>query len=399
MFKGNKKFIYLFSAIFIIVIAVHYFLPKPINWSRTYLSKDKLPFGCFAIYNLIDKVYANNYTINKQTLYNLNNSQTKKASLLIINDNINFNKVDIKSLFAFLKKGNTVFIAANQFNGALADTFHISTSYDFFGFFTSIDSLNKKEGVSIKLNAKNLNKQSFLYSQVATSAYFQNFDSIRFKVLAQFTKNKPCLISTTMGKGKLYLMSMPDVFGNYFIVNNPNRKFVYALLSLIKSNELIWDENYKTYNTTNSSFIKFILDSDPLYTAYILIIFTLILFMVFEGRRRQRIIPVITPLKNTTLEFVNVVSHVYYNSKNHQSIAAEKIKFFYETVRKRFNCNTNRITDEFLNEISLLSGIDIKLIRQLFVYCEKLKAAHEITENELIELNRQIHNFNKNSLR
>ena len=121
--------------------------------------------------------------------------------------------------------------------------------------------------------------------------------------------------------------------------------------------------------------------------------------MIFEGRRRQRAIPVVAPPVNSTLEFVNVVSHVYYNSKNHQSIAAEKIRYFYETIRKRFHVNTNQINEEFFSAVTELSGVEKKLVKQLFIYCEKLKQPQEINENELVELNRQIHNFNKNSLR
>ena len=374
-------------------------MPKQTNWSRTYLNKNKSPFGCFAIYNLMQNVYSNTFKTNNQTLYNLNELQNKKASLVIVNDNINFNKNDIRSLFEFLNKGNTVFIAVNSFKGALADTFHLRTDLDYADYFVSIDSLIKKDGVKIKLSAANYKKQTFAYSRIATTAYFQSFDTTRFNVLASMGKDKACLISTYIGNGKLYLMTMPDVFGNYFIVNNPNRQLAYAMLSIIKNDVLIWDEYYKTYNITSYSFIKFILESDALYTAYLLIVFILILYMIFEGRRRQRAIPVVLPPVNSTLQFVNVVSHVYYNSRNHQSIAAEKIRFFYENVRRKFHVNTNQINEEFLNEITELSGIEKKLIKQLFVYCEKLKQPGEITENELVELNRQIHNFNKNSLR
>ena len=399
MFKGNKKFIYIFCGIFAVIIAVQYFLPKPINWSKTYLSKDKSPFGCFAIYNLMDGVYSKNFKINNQTFYNLNNLQTKKASLIIVNDNVDFNKTDIHSLFEFLNKGNTAFIAVNRFKGLLADTFHIKTDFDYSDYFVSVDSLIKKDGETIKLNAVNYKKKSFSYSRVASASYFTSFDTSRFKVMAHLSKDKACLISVNIGKGKLVLMSVPDVFGNYFIANNPNRQFMYAMLSTVKNEEIIWDEYYKTYNISNYSFIKFILESDALYSAYLLIIFILILYMIFEGRRRQRAIPVLQAPTNSTLEFINVISHVYYNSKNHQSIASEKIKFFYETVRRKFHVNTNVINDEFLNEVSALSGVEKKLVKQLFTYCEKLKQPVEINENELVELNRQIHNFNKNSLR
>jgi hypothetical protein len=121
--------------------------------------------------------------------------------------------------------------------------------------------------------------------------------------------------------------------------------------------------------------------------------------MLFEGQRRQRAIPVVTPHNNTTLEFVNVISHVYYNSKNHRHIAVEKIRFFYETLRRRFQVDTNLVNENLWSEVAVLSGIDAKQVRQLFNYCEQIKNAEQITEFDLVELNRQIHNFNKHSLR
>jgi hypothetical protein len=144
---------------------------------------------------------------------------------------------------------------------------------------------------------------------------------------------------------------------------------------------------------------KFIFDSDALYTAYVLTILSLILYMIFDGRRRQRAIPIVEPIKNTTLEFVNVVSHVYFNSDNHQFISEERIRYFYESIRKRFAISTSDINDEFYQQISDLSGYDQKLVKQLFVYCEKLKRSKNTTEYDLIELSRQINNFNKHSLR
>jgi hypothetical protein len=194
---------------------------------------------------------------------------------------------------------------------------------------------------------------------------------------------------------------MPDVFTNYFVVNNQNRDYAYSVLSYAtqNTNGLVWDEYYKMFNVQSASFLKLIIESDALYAAYMLMLLTIIVHMISDGRRRQRAIPVIEPLKNTTLEFVNVVSHVYFNSANHKYIADERVKYFYETIRKRFSVATNEINDEFLRTIHDLSGYDEKLIRQLFMYCEKLQKLEEASEHDLIELNRQITNFNTKSLR
>jgi hypothetical protein len=90
---------------------------------------------------------------------------------------------------------------------------------------------------------------------------------------------------------------------------------------------------------------------------------------------------------------------VYYNSQGHQNIAQEKIKYFYETIRKRFNVNTSQINQHLINEVSILSGVEEKIVKNLFNYCEKILKLTELSDLELIELNRQIYVFNKNSIR
>ncbi|MBA3663351.1 MAG: DUF4350 domain-containing protein [Bacteroidetes bacterium] len=399
MFKGNKKYFYIFAGLFGLIILVQYLLPKPINWNHTYLAKDKAPFGAYAVRNLLPGIYSGQLTENNQTFYNLNEKISDSSSVLLINDKFAFNKSDVRSLFELLQRGNKVFIAANQFEGIFADTLHITTHYDFSDYFSSIDSLLNKPGEAIKLKAQNHRYSKYIYSQAATMGSFRSFDSTRFRVLATIQDGKACLISASFGKGTLYLMSVPDVFANNFIVNSPNRELAYTMLTLLKNKQFVWDEYYKTFNVTNYSMIKFILESDALYSAYLLLFFTLILYMIFEGRRRQRAIPIVQPVTNSTLEFVNVISHVYFSSNNHRDIAIERIKYFYETIRTKFNVVTTDINEQLVKEIAELSGIEHKLVKQLFAYCEKIKNRTEISEYDLIELNRQISNFNKNSLR
>lgn len=391
----------MFVGIFLLIVLVQYLLPKPVNWQRTYSYKDKNPFGAYAIHQLLKPTYGASLKVNKSTLYNLQEDSVKKKTLVAMNDRINLSKTDLKTLFNFISSGHTVFLSANKFNGSLADTFHLNTNSEQYSFYLKPDSLIKTPGVKLKMTASNLKSKEYTYPLLCFDSYFSNYDSTRFTTHSLNNSGKSVLISTTIGKGKLYLMSMPDVFTNFFIVEHNNRSYAYSVLTLATqhADEVIWDEYYKNFNPRNESMFKFIFDSDALYTAYVLTILSLILYMIFDGRRRQRAIPIVEPIKNTTLEFVNVVSHVYFNSDNHQFISEERIRYFYESIRKRFAISTSDINDEFYQQISDLSGYDQKLVKQLFVYCEKLKRSKNTTEYDLIELSRQINNFNKHSLR
>ena len=72
----------------------------------------------------------------------------------------------------------------------------------------------------------------------------------------------------------------------------------------------------------------------------------------------------------------------YFNSDNHKYIADERVKYFYETIRKRFNVPTSEISDLFVETISELSAYDPKLVRQLFMYCERLR---KLASSEMVD--------------
>lgn len=391
----------MFAGMFVLIIVLQYLLPKPVNWQRTYSRDDKNPFGTNAVFRLLQPAFTKSVIVNKSTIYNLQSDSLEHYSLFLVNDDINLSKTDLKTLFEFADQGNKVFMAANMFSGLLADTFQIRTSSKSYTYFMSVDSLLKKPGVTLKLSASNMERDTFNYPMLCYDSYFTNYDSLRFRSISFNEDQSSVCIKSDVGRGSIYLMSMPDVFSNYFVVKHPNRKYVYALLSELnnKNQIIIWDEYYKRYNVSKDSFLKFIFDNDALYYAYMMILLTLIVYMVFEGRRRQAAIPVTEPVSNSTLEFVNVVSHVYYNSKNHHAIIQERIRYFYDTVRKRFGISTATVDDGFIQQITDLSGCTTSQIRQLFKYCEKLRQDTNAQEYDLLELNRQIHNFNTNSLR
>jgi hypothetical protein len=400
VFKGNRKYYYILGILFIAVIVLQYVQPKPVNWSRTYLKKDKIPFGCYAIFNLLES-YGKTVEVNQQSIYNLNGQgEDSLTSLLMVNDQVQLSKLDIKSLFSYIKKGNTVCIAATGFDKAIQDTFRLKTSYNWMGFDKPIDSLLLKQLFEIRYTAPGNNiLKSYVYPQVALEMYFTGFDTTLFRVSSVNAKNDPVLLEASIGKGKLLLSSLPDVFGNLFIVNHSNRFYTYTLLSKLKNNRIIWDEHYKTYNVQEKGMLQFIFGNDALYMAYCIGVLGLLFFMVFEMKRRQRAIPVIRPLQNSTLEFVDVISHVYFNSNNHKHIAEESIQYFYFYIRKKFNVNTNEMDETFYNTVHRLSGIDKDSVKKLFIYCENLKHAPALTENDLLELNSRINNFKQKSTR
>lgn len=401
MLKGNRKYYVILAVIFAGVIFLYYSQPKPVNWKRSFAKEDKIPFGCYAIFNLLEGTYASSVKTNAEGIYNLNERNTSTdQSLLIIDNTISMTKLEIKSLFAFVEKGNTVLLCANNFGKTLCDTFQLNVRMNMNFNASSLDSLIRKPAFEIAyVQPKNNVLKTYVYPEVATESYFSEIDTNRFSIVALNKTQKPVLLETRMGKGKILLSTLPDVFGNLFIVDHPNRYYTYTLLSKLRNQTIIWDEYYKTYGHSKDSLFAFIFSSDALYMAYCITMLALLLFMLFGMKRKQRPIPVIGPLQNTTLEFVDVVSHVYFNSQNHKHIALETIKYFYFDISRKFNVSTASLDAEFYTRLHKLSGVDLEKITVLFKYCENLKQAPSLTEDDLLELNNRIAKFKKQSIR
>lgn len=396
MFKGNNKYYFILLLLFAIMVWIEYNQPKPVDWRRTYTKEDKIPFGCNAFYRLLDEdIFKGKIEVQNQTPFNvLATLPTKKTAYVFINNNLTFSELDCKYLFDFVKEGNTVFMAANDFSGSIADTFKIGINYKFSPFNDSA----KKLALNFYSSALAAKKNYIYPKPIGDIADFNCFDTAKVIALAG-ADTTPLFIKAPWGKGNFYFLSVPDIYTNYFVVNDSNREAAYKTLSFIDADVIWWDEYYKSFNTKQGSYFQFIFGNDSLYAAYSLAGIALLIFMIFGLKRRQKAIAIVEPLQNTTLQFVEVVGSVYYNSKNHKIIAEEKINSFYELLRAKFSITGRNIDEEGALRISKLSTIDIAEIKKLISNINYVLKNDKITEEDLIQLNNLIENFYKQNKR
>ena len=141
---------------------------------------------------------------------------------------------------------------------------------------------------------------------------------------------------------------------------------------------------------------KFIVSQPALKWAYFIALSALLIYLIFEGKRRQRIIPIIETSQNTSLQFVETIGSLYYNQKDHKSISEKKITHLLAYLRTKFYLKTNEIDQEFRNDLSNKSGISPQEINDLFDYISFVQNNDSIAENQLITLNEKIENFYRN---
>ena len=217
-------------------------------------------------------------------------------------------------------------------------------------------------------------------------------------MLGSDEKKKINFIKIKIGKGQIFVNTIPEAFSNYHFVNT-NYSYVYKALSYLPNQSVIWDEYYKAGNDKTDSPLRVIFNNPLLLKAYYVLILSLILFMIFGIKRKQRIILIIEPYRNTTLDFVDIVGTLYYQTGNHKNIADKKISYFLEFIRSTFQTKTTIYDDSFIIRIATLSGIEEQSVHDLFYFFSDLSVKQIITQQELLKLNSMIENFHKQSKR
>ena len=122
-------------------------------------------------------------------------------------------------------------------------------------------------------------------------------------------------------------------------------------------------------------------------------IFSILLFMIFEAKRKQRIIPVIKPLTNTTLEFVATIGNLYYQRSDHKNIAEKKIQFFFDQIRNHYYLNTSHRDENFVNSLAGKSDNNSDSVRILLTLIDHILSTSYIDKKELITFNKALEKF------
>lgn len=408
MFKANKKYMIVLAVSFTALILLQLYSPKPINWSLSYVKNAKIPYGTSALYKMLKDIFPNQtITDAKLPAYNiLKDANYNNHNYIIINTIFEPDTLDTRELLKFAAHGNTIFIAANYFSGKFADTLKLKTdNYIDFSIFPKKDSTQLsaiyKTNDTVKVNFTNPELQHpdyYIYNKGFEGTYFNSFDTAQSCALGKNSNDKINFIRTHFGKGYIYINTLPEAFSNYHFVS-VNYSYVYRALSCLPIQSTIWDEYYKAGNVKSDSPLRVIFNNPLLLKAYYLLLISLILFMVFGAKRKQRIIPVIEPYKNTTLQFIDIVGTLYYQTGNHKNIADKKIIYFLEYIRTAFQVKTAIYDEAFITRIANLSGIEYQQVHNLFYYFSDLSIKQTITEDELLKLNTMIENFHQQSKR
>lgn len=380
--------IYLSAATFLLVLYlfVEFNKPLPIDWTPTFYYGDKIPFGTYILHRQLKDIFPGSGVTNtNRSIYEeLHNGAILPGNYLIIAKSVNLSKLDFTELVKYIKAGNSVFISALKWNGYLNDTLKIETGTKYL-----------QKSPSLNFTSKQLKQvANYKFDKGVSDQYFSEFDTTKATVISKNSDGHSNLLRYKYGKGSLFICANPQLFTNYSLLKPQGADYAAKALSYLPATKHIYWDQYQNHDIfDDDSPMRVFFNNPNLQWAYYLSLFTLMLFIVFELKRRQRVIPVIEPLKNSTLDFVKVVGQVYYEKRDNANIAYKKILYLLGYLRDTYHLKTNKLDTEFIEALSLKTGIDITFARELTNHINYLGVQQRVTDDELINLNKLIEKF------
>lgn len=406
----NKYLPYLLGLLLIAAIIIILFTSdigrnnRRIDERVTLRKRDKIPYGTAVAYNNLKHLFpeAVIYPDKREPGYwdSLFNYETKQA-FIAITGGFGADEPEMKRLITFAENGNDVFISARYISAAADEVLGcISSSYDMSLFSES----DMEDSLVMSLNDPPFGKNSkYSYPGKKFETYFDKIDPSTTDILGHDDAGHANFIHLRTGKGNFYVQLEPLAFSNYFLLHKNNIGYYENALSVIPRDvkRIIWDEYYlnkKDYGEKDNesrNWLNVLFRYPALKAALLTAIFTLLLYVLLEMRRKQRYIPVISKPKNDSLDFVKTIGRLYFDKGDHKNLCIKMGAYFLEYVRNRYKLGTSLLGDEFVKNLQLKTGCEESEIRGIVSFIKYLDEAPGINHYQLIDFHKHLESFYK----
>lgn len=371
---------------------------------ETFSKNDQRPFGTNIAYRQLGAIYSDNTIWFKKENFTRTWKDINDTSSLYvcIAPALHVNDEEIEAMMEYVADGNQLFISAGYIDPLLLtkincnEMFHTSPARDeMYSFMKTTFSNGVAEPGS-----------PYSYYYLPFRNYFFNLDSSNTRVIGYNEDKRPNAIVYFHGKGRLFLHCDPRAFSNYFLLQEKNYKYLQNALAFTRNfpGRVYWDDYYyKTWyrkrgkkDKKDFSALGEIMKYPPLVYAFWISLALLLLYILFGGKRLQRIIAQLKPNENTTVTFTETIGRLYLQKKDNKNVADKMITYFNEYIRNKYFLNTNLINEDFINTLSRKSGVNKEKVETLYRSIGSAHASAEVNDYQLLSLHEQIQIFYKN---
>lgn len=396
MSKNIKIYIAVLVFILILILIGDYNKQKTIDWRPTYSVNDKIPYGLYVFDKEIGGILKNQkieripditpyeFLDSKYNEDTLVETYTVKGTFINISQQNNLDDQSAKEIMYFVSHGNNAFLSMTNFPKTLLDSLKFEYS----------SNLLQTKDASVWMANKKLSSK--IYKSTSDIAdYFSKIDTLNTTVLGyegnpKYKKNIN-FIKVPYKNGYFFLHTNPVAFTNYNLLKKDRYQYTEKVLSYIPKGDVFWYTKSPNDENISASPLRYIFSQPALKWAWYLFLIGMFIFILFNAKRKQRIVPILQPLSNLTIDFTKTIGNLYYQEGDHKNIIDKKIIYFLERIRTEYLIDTTKLDDEFVKKLQHKTGKDEKDIQELVLLINEYRNSyHGNIEADLIRINNAI---------
>lgn len=407
----KKALPYIIGGVLVLLLLVLVMAGRKKNFDPriTLNKKEKIPYGSYVAYHHLNYIFPDaDITINKKQPGYWEDSvlqyDTGHQAMIILTKEFNATDDELRELFHFVSKGNDVLISSYDLSRDAQDFFHLNLSYGDAGF-AAYEDLTDMDTLKLRLMHPPFPEKNLRFDYPGRKFYshFNTFDTTMSYVLERTADSSAVLLRIRAGEGNFFIHTAPLAFSNYFLLHKENMAHYNQLLSALdpKATKVVWDEYYiykPAYNQNKApSPIRVLMEQPSFRMALLTALAGIIIFVLLGLKRRQRMIPVIPPVKNDSLEFVKTIGRLYFQKRDNKNICQKMGVYFTEHVHNHYKMNTGSMDNDFVTRLAQKSGSDQQTVQSITEYIAFLQEAPAIHDQQVIEFYQLLEKFYKTS--
>ena len=387
------------------------------KWEITLKKDDKKPYGTYLAYHSLKSFFPGAKVIDLSPSYrfasidyNMQNSASSGRNLMILSGlSLGVSDKEWDKLKLFVRNGNELVIFCSRIDEKIQTTlgFNFISGNEEYRLYDRM-MLSSNEGL-LRLAANPTKKYGYTgrslagcFSKIATNtdtAYTEdNYESsYTIADTISYANSVPDCIRIAMGRGHITIHAAPLVLSNYFLLQDGNIDYLTGIWQSLPDDidNIYWNDYFKHSSSDNTPWVLF--QHPATRWAIILSMVTFAVYILFQMKRRQRIIPVIPPLRNDSVSFVETVGRLYFNKGDHNNLSEKMVQQFLEWVRTKYYLNTNLLNEDFTKHLAMKSGQPIATVTELTTMIHDIRLRSVKADDAyLYQLYRTIQQFYQN---
>lgn len=387
--RFSRVFALCILAFLALVFVMQYRMPREFNWRESYSPNSKQPFGCKVFDNVLAATLPNGYEVTKKSFYQLKNDSFGKPRTVIAHKYaFSMYDIDVESMLKMAERGDKIVLIGNGFQKEINDTLGISVVYESLKDLPDFGKISdfRRDTIIVWTGDTARFKPRAILAYPKLMETFLIIDTVpktvrrEYKSLAQHKNvdSYHAVLEFPMGKGSIYLVSASLLFTNYGILDDECRDFVMRVLTQVADRPVVRTTAYlpATEKEEEPSPLRYFLKQKPLRWAIYLTLLTIIIFMIFTARRRQRIIPLVEEPQNRNREFVGLIATLYEQRRDYRDLVLKKFTYFAEELRREQHIDISDSSEDTqnLSRLAQNTGLEVEEIVALITELRRLQA-------------------------